>query len=483
MSSGKVQTWDHQPPAIDHMVNQPSTLLECVMGGGKTFMTIETIRRCVPRGTGKVLVLCPAAVVPVWSGEVRKHAPDQFTCVSLSKNLNTEAKVAAIRDAIMKQPAVGRPIVIVVNYESAIRKELSEELLRMRYNIVVCDESHRIKGHGTQSSKLAWKIGQRADKRIALTGTAMPQGPQDIFAQYRFLDERVFGKFWTHFTRRYAIFNKYIPQKIDSWIHQEEMAQKISTLRYHIGSEVLVLPERQDIIRTVSLSPAGMRAYREMERESIAEIKKQIQTAEGIVEKVETAIGTNGAVSFLRLLQLAQGYVTTEDRQEVDTDTEKRKLLLELLEETDEPVCVYGWFKHDLRVIQSCCDILGKRYGEVSGSRKDLTDAGKYPDKVDVLGVQCKSGGAGIDLTRSRIGILLNSGLMSPGDYDQLMARQHRPGQTRNVLFYHLVSRGTVDVKIATARREKRDVVTELINLIARGEQMPETVDEWSEVF
>jgi len=479
----RIQTWDHQPPAIDRMVNSPSTLLECVMGGGKTYMTIETIRRCVPRGTGKVLVLCPAAVVPVWSGEIRKHAPDQFTVVSLSKNLNTTQKVDAIRSAIDKQPAVGRPIVIVVNYESAIRKELSEELLRMRYDIVVCDESHRIKGHGTQSSKLAWKIGQRSDKRIALTGTAMPQGPQDIFAQYRFLDERVFGKFWTHFTRQYAVFNKYIPQKIDSWVNQDEMAKKIATLRYHIGPEVLVLPERQDIIRTVSLSPAGMRIYREMEKESIAEIKKMIDTADGVIEQVETAVGTNGAVSFLRLLQLAQGYVTTEDKQEVDTDTEKRKLLLELLEETDEPVCVYGWFKHDLRVISDCCKILGKRYGEVSGSRKDLTDAGKYPDDVDVLGVQCKSGGAGIDLTKARIGILLNSGLMSPGDYDQLMARQHRPGQTRNVLFYHLVSRGTVDVKIATARREKRDVVKELISLVARGEQMPETVDEWIEVF
>ena len=38
-------------------------------------------------------------------------------------------------------------------------------------------------------------------------------------------------------------------------------------------------------------------------------------------------------------------------------------------------------------------------------------------------------------------------------------------------------------MKIATARREKRDVVKELISLVARGEQMPETVDEWSEVF
>jgi SNF2 family DNA or RNA helicase len=310
----------------------------------------------------------------------------------------------------------------------------------------------------------------------------MPQGPQDIFAQYRFLDENIFGKFWTHFTRRYAVFNKYIPQKIDSWVNQSEMAQKIGLIRYAIGPEVLVLPDRQDIVRTVSLSPAGMRAYREMEKESVAEIKRMIDTENGKVEQIATALGSNGAVSFLRLLQLAQGYVTTDEKEEVDTDTEKRKALLEMLEDIDEPVCVYGWFKHDLRVVQKCCEILGKRYGEVSGARKDLTDAGKYPDNVDVLGVQCKSGGAGIDLTKSRIGILLNSGLMSPGDYDQLMARQHRPGQTRNVIFYHLVTRGTVDVTINTARREKRDVISEIVSKIGSGESLG-SLDEADEVF
>jgi SNF2 family DNA or RNA helicase len=118
----------------------------------------------------------------------------------------------------------------------------------------------------------------------------------------------------------------------------------------------------------------------------------------------------------------------------------------------------------------------------VSGSRKDLSDAGKFPDNVDILGVQCKSGGAGIDLTKARIGILMNSGLMSPGDYDQLMARQHRPGQTHNVIFYHLVTRGTVDVTINTARREKRDVIAELVSKIANGQPI-HTPDEWDEVF
>lgn len=478
-----MQTWSHQPPAIDRMVNSPAVLLEAHMGTGKTYMAIETIRRSVPSGNGKVLVLCPAAVVPVWSGEIRKHAPNQFTVVSLGQKLDTKGKIASLRDAVNKQPAVQKPLVIVVNYEAAIRKELAEELQRLWYSIVICDESHKIKGHGTQTSKLAWKLGRRSDKRICLTGTAMPQGPQDIFAQYRFLDENIFGKFWTHFTRKYAIFNQYIPQKIDKWINQEDMSAKIAKLRYAIGKEVLVLPDRQEIVRMVELSPAGRKIYRQMEKESVAEIKKLIDHGSGEVDtKVLESIGSTSAVWFMRLLQLAQGYVGGTEEGEVDTDTQKRKALMELLDETDEPVCVYGWFKHDLRVIEDCAKILGRKYGEISGSRKDLTDAGKMPEWCDVMGVQCKSGGAGIDLTRSRIQVILNTGFLSPGDYDQLMARQYRPGQTKNVVCYHLVSANTVEVPISKARMKKRDVVQALLEA-AQCDTLSGPADEGDEVF
>jgi SNF2 family DNA or RNA helicase len=300
----------------------------------------------------------------------------------------------------------------------------------------------------------------------------MPNNPGDIFGQYRFLDHSIFGKYWTHFTSEYAVRNPHIPNKIDRWVKQDIFHQKVNRIRHHIGSDVLVLPERQEIDIEVELSPAGRKAYMAMRKEALLEIRRKIEDEGGqITEKMLEAIGQNGAVQHLRLLQLAQGYVTTIDHEEIDTDTEKRKALCELLEQTDEPVCVYGWFRHDLAVVKRCCELLGKRFGEVSGSRKDLTENGKYPDNVDVLGVQCKSGGAGIDLTKSRIGIILNSGLISPGDYDQMMARQYRPGQTKNVIFYHLLSIGTVDMQIRKARAEKRDVVRAVLDGIVSGER------------
>jgi SNF2 family DNA or RNA helicase len=90
------------------------------------------------------------------------------------------------------------------------------------------------------------------------------------------------------------------------------------------------------------------------------------------------------------------------------------------------------------------------------------------------MGVQCKSGGAGIDLTRARIGIILNTGLLTPGGEDQLLARQHRPGQTKNVIFYRLISQGTVETKLYDDRGKKREV---------NDAVMKELVDEGDDFF
>jgi SNF2 family DNA or RNA helicase len=45
------------------------------------------------------------------------------------------------------------------------------------------------------------------------------------------------------------------------------------------------------------------------------------------------------------------------------------------------------------------------------------------------------------------------------GDYDQSLARIHRPGQTRPVEHIHLVARNTVDVKIMRALERRAEIV------------------------
>ena len=456
------QSWSHQGPATQYIINNPATMLDVKMGGGKTKIVIDAMKHFVDTRNKKFLVFCPNSVIGVWKGQLEKFAPEMFDVVLMNGSGSSEQKSGRIVDGLARIQCGGRPLVIVVNYDLFWREKVFAILSRQRWDAILADEIHRLKSHAARCSKEAWKMGQRSGRRIGMTGTIMPHSPLDIFAQYRFLKTDIFGRYVTAFKKSYAVMNQYIPNKVDSWINQESMYSKINQIRHTIQGDFLVLPEKQDIIIEVPLSPAGRKVYDQMKKESLAVIRKLREDGESMNN---IAVASNGAVKFLRLLQLAQGYVGDEDGNEVDTDTQKRKVLLELLEDAGEPVCAYGHFKHDLAVVERCCEILGLRYGEISGRRKDgLTPNSTMPEDLDVLGVQCKSGSSGIDLTRSSLGIIMNSGMLSPGDYDQMMARQYRPGQTRNVRFIHLVSPKTVDATIRVAREHSRDVINSILN-------------------
>lgn len=76
--------------------------------------------------------------------------------------------------------------------------------------------------------------------------------------------------------------------------------------------------------------------------------------------------------------------------------------------------------------------------------------------------MQIQSGGAGVDFTRSRYCIYYSLGF-SLGDYDQSLARIHRPGQQREVTYYHLIAKDTVDEQVYAALDARRDVVTSIM--------------------
>ena len=482
MSEAPKQTWEHQIAAIQYLKDHTVTCLTAKMGAGKSKMIIEMLRAKGTAETKRSVILCPKAVMSVWRGQFATHAPGEFNVLILDGNENSSKKAEKIHHALIQRAAGGQPLVVVVNYESAsigtfvsmgqrkkinvMSGKISSVLCSTTWEAVTSDESQKLKGYNTQTSMWAWEFGNVCGSKVGMTGTLMPNSPMDVFGQYRFLDERIFGKYITHFRNRYGIPDRNIPQKIKEWINQEEMSEKVNRIRYAVADDVLVLPEKQEIIIHVPLAPAGLKAYRDMRKEAIAEIKRVRDDGE---EFYKTAIAVNGGVKFLRLLQIAQGYVRDDEGEDIDVDTQKRKALLELLEESmGEPVCVYAWFHHDMKCIQDCCSILGLRYGELSGRqgrpRSCMNDHGEMAEDIDVSGVQMKSGGSGINLTRSSIGIFMNTGMVSPGDYDQVQARQHRPGQTKNLRYYFLVTPGTVDETIARARQEKRDVVDAILN-------------------
>jgi SNF2 family DNA or RNA helicase len=146
-------------------------------------------------------------------------------------------------------------------------------------------------------------------------------------------------------------------------------------------------------------------------------------------------------------------------------DSGKAELLEEIIEDIDEhePVVVFCRFQHDLDEIKAVAEKLDRTYGEISGrSKSALSDKAEMQDGIQIAGVQIQAGGVGIDLTRSRYGIYYSVGF-SLGDYEQSLARIHRPGQTRPVVYYHLVAAGTIDEVVYSNLKSKKDVISSII--------------------
>jgi len=68
---------------------------------------------------------------------------------------------------------------------------------------MVCDEGHKIKTHSTNASKAMHRLGAAARYKMLLTGTPVTNKALDIFSQYKFLNDQIFGRSFYSFRNRY----------------------------------------------------------------------------------------------------------------------------------------------------------------------------------------------------------------------------------------------------------------------------------------
>lgn len=452
--SRKFDSWDHQVGAYWHAFYREGAMLALRMGEGKTKVSVDLI---VNHGAMRTLILCPVSVLGVWRREIEKFAGCPVEVLVLEKG-DTKAKRRQAESFVKDCERLKKPCAVVVNYETAKRDAFSVWSLSLVWDFVVLDESHRVKGHNTDVGEYVASIGKNARRRLCLSGTPMAT-PLDIFSQFRFLDRGLFGTSFHHFRNRYAKMNAIFPGKVDEWLNQEELKERFALLAYRVEGDVLGLPEAIHNERRCSLSAKAQAVYDGLTDDLIADLGSGVVTA------------TNALTRLLRLQQATSGY-TVEDETKVvhEIDDGKETLLGELLLDLPdrEPVVVCCRFLHDLEVVKRVAEKLDRRYGEVSGSRKDLTANAMMPKDIDLMGVQIQSGGVGIDLTRACYCVLYSVGF-SPIDYEQFLKRVHRPGQTRTTNYYHLIATGTVDEAVYGAIRNKQELIESVLQALRRS--------------
>ena len=439
------------------------------MGTGKSLTAVVTAGELFLEGkVRRLLVVAPVAVVPVWPSEFADFAGFPYHVETLEgdkkKRLKALQRLIDDKNEGLK--------VAVINYESSWR--LKEELMDWRPDMVICDESQRIKEPTSAQSKGLHEIGSKANYRLILTGTPVTNSPLDFFSQYKFLNPRIFGESWYAFKARYAVEGQGVNHTTGKTYNQvigyrnlAELTEKAHAVAFRVTKkQALDLPEEVDQRLYCELEPEARKIYDQLKRDAIAEL-----------EGLPAVTASHIIVRMLRLSQICGGYVKTDtDGYEDDpkagklikVSSAKQKLFQEtlddILETPGKKVVVFARFTAEVREI---CDYCLTKYGPeayrlIDGSvpaseRGPAVEAFQKDPAVRIFVAQIQTAGLGITLTAADTAIFFSYDF-SYANYEQAKARIHRIGQRHVTNYIHLIARDTIDEEVLATLQHKKDV-------------------------
>ena len=427
------------------------------MGTGKTITSIAITGALYLSGKiRRVLVVAPLSILGVWDEEFAKFADFDYSLGVLNGSGAKKAK--ALRRMTGSQLQVA-----VVNYESAWR--LEKEIAAWKPDLVIADEGHKIKTHNISASKAMHRIGAKAAYRLLLTGTVITNKALDVFSQYKYLNPAIFGNSFYAFRNRYfdmVGYGNHTPVLKRSM--EQDLMRRLHCIAFRATkAECLDLPETTDIVRYVELELAAAKVYRDLVRDSYAELGQGEVTV------------TNILTRLLRLSQLTGGFIGDDEGNSPQRiSTAKMAALEDIVDEVlqeGKKLVIIARFVPEINAINKMLEKRGIGYACIMGGVKDrdaqVTAFETDPDTQVFVG-QIATAGMGITLTAASTMVFYSEDY-SMSNFEQAKARIHRVGQKENCTYIYLAAKGTVVEKVLAALRSKADLARTLVDDYRRG--------------
>ena len=417
---------DYQKYAIEYIKSHPITALFLDMGLGKTVTTLTAIRDLMydTFKVRRVLVVAPLRVArDTWPEEIRKwdHLKDLTYSVVVGI-------VAERRRALQKEADI-----YIVNRENLAWLYQNS---RLDFDMVVLDELSSFKNAKSKRFKAMKAMRPEVKRIVGLTGTPSGNGLMDLWAEFRLLDmgERL-GQYISQYRSLYFKPDKRNGMVVFSYKPlpgaEEVIYHQIADITVSMkANDYLEMPELVSVAKEVTLSEKEKKRYDELKKSLVLELPGGEVTA------------ANAASLTMKLSQMANGAIYTDDKNVVGIHNRKLDALEDLVESANgQPVLVAYWFKHDKDRIQKRMEA------------RELKEPQDFADwnagKISVALIHPASAGHGLNLQQGG-SILIWFGLTwSLELYQQTNARLWRQGQqSRTVIIQHIVAKGTIDERI-----------------------------------
>lgn len=438
--------YKHQQDALNFLLNKEQAALFMEMGTGKTKVILDLI---INARIEKVLIICPLSVIGVWKDEAFKHTPELFNKMSI----------------ISDSSHIGSTSIQLVNFEKA--RNITPSLYYNKYDLIVIDESIKIKNiRAIVTKRLCW-LSRNIPKRIIMSGAPTVNNEMDLWSQFLFLDSgQRLGKSLQHFRHEYFDPDPYGFKWFPKKNTHEKIAALIKPITFTLSKkDCLSLPDYVYITRPIEMSSYQATIYEDMKKKFVAQLS----------ENDKDIVSTKWILAQLSYLQsIACGFVHDIHNDEYrPISSNKISALIDILSELAyNKVIVWTRFKYSAEEIYSALKQEKRPYYCLSSDmnekqREEAIHAFINSTEPVVFVAPTSIGGYGLNLTCASHAIYYSNSF-NYSDRIQSEARIHRVGQTCKVTYIDLVTKGTIEEDILQAINRKEDILKSIVNNLKR---------------
>jgi SNF2 family DNA or RNA helicase len=456
----------HQKEVLEASWNETVWAYFLEMGTGKSKICIDNAAILFERGEiDTLIVIAPKGVYRNWARiEVPAHLPERIERdLAVWRPSPNKAEKKALTDLLEPSAAFKILIMNVEALSTAKGQRFLEALLKASTAMLAVDESTTIKSPKARRTKTLLKLGALARYRRILTGFPVTQSPMDLWAQARFLDERLLGDCGDNFYQfqyRYAVMKKrtmgsHTFNQLVGYRNLDKLSELIGKFSSRIlKEECLDLPPKVYLRRNVTLTEDQARIYMQLKEYALAHLDND-----------EFMTTPNVLTQLLRMQQVLSGHTMSSEGNLFEIKDNRLSELQNCLDEMDGKTIIWSRFRYDVKRITEALsndhgpEAVVSYFGDTSDDERTQAIESFQNGEAQFFVGNPQTGGMGITLTAAQ-NVIYFANSFDLAIRTQSEDRAHRIGQEKSVTYVDLIAEGTIDEKIVTALRNKMDIAT-----------------------
>ncbi|KAG2448210.1 hypothetical protein HYH02_006795 [Chlamydomonas schloesseri] len=456
------------------------------MGLGKTLQVITlawTLLRQGPEGrpvAGKVLVVTPATLVDNWGREVKKWlGSERLQALCLQQSPTAKQQILEFRHGVHQK-------MMITSYET-LRKHAKD--LAGVFDLLVCDEGHRLKSVGGNKTIDAL-LSLGCQRRVLLTGTPVQNDLQEFYALLSFVAPDALGSAAV-FNRVYGIPITRSQEGTATAEDKELGAARSSELKAKVSAFIL---RRTQALLAKHLPPLASLTLFCRPTEQQVSLYKAVLRSKAVTSllggsggggedntlAVITALrkvanhpdlllnpgggeeGEGGPRASSCLPDFSADFAATGSAESAGKMCVLSELLRGIAAVGERCVVVSTSTAALDLVARLVCKPLGLSTVRIDGAtsvdgRQIIVDNFNKLNMGQVFLLSTRAGGAGLNLVGANHLVLYDSD-WNPAMDQQAMARIWRDGQTKPCTVYRFLSTGTIEEKVYQRQLMKADL-------------------------